>query len=64
MIVSGLLTYCFGNFFTLLIDDEKNKANTCKAGYTANPVVCGWAGAVLEKVTRALGRSSELKNAK
>ena len=24
-----------------------------KAGYTATPVACGWAGAVLEKVTRA-----------
>ena len=26
-----------------------------KAGYTATPVACGWAGAVLEKVTRAFG---------
>ena len=23
-----------------------------KAGYTATPVACGWAGAVLEKVNR------------
>ena len=27
-----------------------------KAGYTATPVACGWAGAVLEKVTRAFGQ--------
>ena len=27
-----------------------------KAGYTATLVACGWAGAVLEKVTRASGR--------
>ena len=26
-----------------------------KAGYTATLVACGWAGAVLEKVTRASG---------
>ena len=26
-----------------------------KAGYTATVVACGWAGAVLEKVTRASG---------
>ena len=25
-----------------------------KAGYTATPVACGWAGAVKEKVTRAI----------
>ena len=31
-----------------------------KAGYTATEVACGWAGAVLEKVTRASG---QLKNA-
>ena len=28
-------------------------ANDNKAGYTATLVACGWAGAVLEKVTRA-----------
>ena len=33
-----------------------------KAGYTATPDACGWAGAVLEKVTRASGQ--EFKNAK
>ena len=27
-----------------------------KDGYTATLVVCGWAGAVLEKVTRASGQ--------
>ena len=27
-----------------------------KVGYTATPVACGWAGAVLEKVTRAFGQ--------
>ena len=27
-----------------------------KAGYTATPVACRWAGAVLEKVTRAFGQ--------
>ena len=29
---------------------------TNKAGYTATLVACGWAGAVLEKVTRASGQ--------
>ena len=27
-----------------------------KAGYTETPVACSWAGAVLEKVTRAFGQ--------
>ena len=27
-----------------------------KAGYTANLTACGWAGAVLKKVTRAYGQ--------
>ena len=27
-----------------------------KAGYSANLVVCGWAGAMLEKVTRTFGQ--------
>ena len=27
-----------------------------KAGYTATPVACGWAGAVIENVTRAFGQ--------
>ena len=38
-----------------------------KAGYTATLVACGWAGAVLEKVTGASGRGrmlKKLKNAK
>ena len=41
---------------------EKNKA-----GYTATLVACGWAVAVLEKVTRAFGEEcklEKLKNAK
>ena len=42
-------------------------ARTCndlnKAGYTATPVACGWAGAKIE-VTHHLGRSSEAKNRK
>ena len=45
------------------VEDLKIK----KVGYTATLVACGWAGAVLEKVTRVLGRSSllrKLKNAK
>ena len=37
-----------------------------KAGYTATPIACGWAGAVLKKVTRAyiLDRSSKLEKIK
>ena len=34
-----------------------------KAGYTATPVACGWAGAVLELLEH-LGRSSEAKDRK
>ena len=30
--------------------------NINKAGYTVTLVACGWAGAVLEKVTRASGQ--------
>ena len=32
-----------------------------KAGYSASPVACGWAGAVLVKVTRAFGHETEKK---
>ena len=35
-----------------------------KAGYTATPVACRGAGAVLEKVTGAFGGSSKLKKLK
>ena len=35
-----------------------------KAGYTASLVACGWAGAVLEKVTRASGQESYAQKAK
>ena len=34
-------------------DIDENKS---KAGYTASPVACGWAGAVIEKVTWAFGQ--------
>ena len=40
---------------------------TKKAGYTATPVACGWAGAMLEKAARAIGQdpwSSKLKKLK
>ena len=30
--------------------------NANKAGYTATLVACGWAGALLEKVTRVAGQ--------
>ena len=33
----------------------KRGAKENKAGYTATPVACRWAGAVLEKVTTAFG---------
>ena len=35
---------------------QKTKLKENKAGYTATPVAGGWAGAVLEKVTRAFGQ--------
>ena len=35
-----------------------------KAGYTATLVACGWAGAVLEKVTTASGQEPYAQNAK
>ena len=35
-------------------DAAKTKIN--KAGYTATLVACGWAGAVIEKVTGAFGQ--------
>ena len=34
-----------------------------KAGYTATPVACGWAGAVIE-LLKHLGKSSEAKDRK
>ena len=37
-------------------DRLQNCASKNKAGYAATPVSCGWAGAVLEKVTRAFGK--------
>ena len=35
-----------------------------KAGYTATLIVCGWAGAVLEKITRASGQELYAQKAK
>ena len=35
-----------------------------KAGYTATLVACGWAGAVLEKVTRASGQEPYAQSSK
>ena len=34
------------------------------AGYTTTEVACGWAGAVVKKLTKHLGRSGKAKNAK
>ena len=34
-----------------------------KAGNTAIPVVCGWAGAVQEKVTKAFGQEQKAQKA-
>ena len=34
-----------------------------KAGYTASPVACGWAGAIFE-VTREFGQEHEAKDRK
>ena len=36
-------------------NDAKPLAIPKKAGYTATLVACGWAGAMLEKVTKASG---------
>ena len=44
--------------------DEGSEANDNKAGYTATLVACGWAGAVLEKVTRASGQKPYAQKAK
>ena len=38
---------------------ERRRERVCvenKAGYTATPVACGWAGTVLEKLTKAFGQ--------
>ena len=52
MIYFDNLFYMF--FYNLLIN---------KAGYTASPVACGWAGAVFGLLEH-LGRSSEAKGRK
>ena len=41
-----------------LFEMKKNKA-----GYPTTPVACGWAGAVLEKVTRAFGEEQKAQKA-
>ena len=38
------------------VGQEASTKITNKAGYTATLVACGWAGAVLEEVTRASGQ--------
>ena len=43
------------------MEGMKNQRN--KAGYTATPVACGWAGAVFA-LPEHLGRSSEAKDRK
>ena len=35
---------------------ERGKMRGNKAGYTASPVACEWAGAMQEKATRAFGQ--------
>ena len=46
------------------IEDSVSKINVNKAGYTATLVACTWAGAVLEKVTRAPGQEPYAQKAK
>ena len=48
MIAPLLLTREFDGYYTYL-------ANKNKAGYTATPVACGWAGAIIE-VTPSFGQ--------
>ena len=51
--------YKLFNLFQLWDKLKKSKTSIFinnKAGYTATLVACGWAGAVLEKVTRASGQ--------
>ena len=43
---------------------KKSCAIKNKAGYMATLVACGWAGAVLEKVTRASGQEPNAQKAK
>ena len=48
--VSGTL------FFIRVVGGEETITPKNKAAYTATLVACGWAGVVLEKVTRASGQ--------
>ena len=56
------------NLFELLnidiFDFESVSLILNKAGYTATLVACGWAGAVLEKVTLASGQELYAQKAK
>ena len=45
-------------------EKEQNKNKINKAGYTATLVACVWAGAVVEKVTRASGQELYAQKAK
>ena len=54
----GTETKLLGHFFHASVvesefDEVKNEKN--KAGYTASPVACGWAGAIIE-VSGAFGQ--------
>ena len=48
-------------FFLVLIKIRTTNYN--KAGYTATPVACGWAGAIME-VTRSFGREQQCQKPK
>ena len=48
-------TYIFIDFFSTR-PTPISRVQDNKAGYTATLVACGWAGAVLEKVTKASGQ--------
>ena len=44
----------FTNFDTLIVGFEGTLSYVNKVGYTATPVACGWAGAIIE-VTPSFG---------
>ena len=52
----GLAQHRDKRYTSLRSGKRKEEWRKNKAGYTATPVACGWAGAVLEKVTRAIGQ--------
>ena len=45
---------------TVILDYHSKRINKKKAGYTATPVACGWAGAVFE-LTKAFGQEHYVK---